>query len=443
MTILILVTAIVFLLFLITVVRLNAFMALTITALAVGLVKGMALDVLLKSIQAGIGSTLSGLILVLGFGIMLGALLAETGAAHRIAENLVRFFGEKNAKIALALTAFVVGIAMFYNAGFVVLIPLVFSIAASTGQPLVYLGIAMAAALSVTHGFLPPHPGPMGIVGIFKANVGKTLLLGLIPATFAIVVAGIILPEFLKKIVANPPKGLVEIRVFEDNEMPSFFKSIMVALSPVLLMAFGTIGELTLPSDSVLLKNLKFFGDPSVSMLIGVLLAFVFLGKIWNKDFKTRMDTLTAKSSNALSAATMILLIIAAGGAFKQVLTDSGVGKDIASMVNDLGMPPLLLGWFVATIVRIAVGSATLAGLTAAGIVQPLLVADPSVSPELMAISIGAGSLMCSHVNDTGFWMFKEYFGLSIGDTFRSWTLMETLVGIVGLISVMVMDIFI
>jgi gluconate transporter len=355
---------------------------------------------------------------------------------------------------------------MFYNAGFVVLIPLVFSIAASTGQPLVYLGIAMAAALSVTHGFLPPHPGPMGIVGIFKANVGKTLLLGLIPATFAIIAAGIILPEFMKKIVANSPKGLVEIRVFEDNEMPSFLKSIIVALSPVLLMAMATIGELMLPTDSLLikesnvvlkmfghilfsmpaesfLKNLKFFGDPSVSMLIGVLLAFVFLGNIWNKDFKTRMDKLTSKSSNALSAATMILLIIAAGGAFKQVLTDSGIGQDIASMVKSLGLPPLLLGWFVATIVRIAVGSATLAGLTAAGIVQPLLAADPSVSSELMAISIGAGSLMCSHVNDTGFWMFKEYFGLSIGDTFRTWTLMETLVGIVGLISVMVMDIFI
>jgi Gnt-I system high-affinity gluconate transporter len=443
MTLFILIFAVVFLLILITIVRLNAFMALTITALVVGLVKGMPLNVLLDSVQKGIGSTLGGLVLVLGFGVMLGALLAETGAAHRIASQLVAFFGEKNAKIALGLTAFLVGIAMFYNAGFVVLIPLVFSIASNTGQPLVYLGVAMAGALSVTHGFLPPHPGPMGIVGIFKANVGKALLLGLIPATFAIIAVSIILPEFMRKIVANPPKGLVDIKIFEENEMPSFLKSIIVALSPVLLMAFGTIGELTLPHDSTLLINLKFFGDPSVSMLIGVLLAFIFLGNVIHKDYRSRMDKLMSKSSNALNAATMILLIIAAGGTFKQVLTDSGIGKDIASMVNDLGLPPLILGWFVATIVRIAVGSATLAGLTAAGIIQPILAANPSVSPELMVISIGAGSLMCSHVNDTGFWMFKEYFGLSLKDTFRSWTLMETLVGIVGLVSVLVMDIFI
>ena len=443
MTLLILVAAILFLLLLITVLRINAFMALTITAIVVGLSKGMALDALIKSIQTGIGSTVGGLILVIGFGVMLGALLAETGAAHRVAESLIGFFGEKRAKLALTLTAFAVGIAMFYNAGFVVLIPLVFSISATTGQPLVYLGIAMASALSVTHGFLPPHPGPTAIVQIFKADVGKTLLLGLIPSVFAIIAAGIIFPEFVKKIVANPPKGLVEIKVFEENEMPSFFKSIIAALSPVLLMAMGTIGELTLPKDSALLKNLKFFGDPSVSMLIGVLLAFIFLGNVINKDYRNRMDKLMSKSSNALSAATMILLIIAAGGAFKQVLTDSGIGKDIAAMVNDLGLPPLLLGWLVATIVRIAIGSATIAGLTAAGIVQPMLGTDPSVSPELMAISIGAGSLMCSHVNDTGFWMFKEYFGLSLKDTFRTWTLMETIVGIVGLVSVLIMDIFI
>ena len=442
MTILILIAAIAFLLLLITVLRFNAFMALSITALAVGLVKKMPLDVLLKSIQTGIGNTLGGLVLVLGFGIILGSLLAETGAANRIAEGLIHSFGETRAKLALALTAFAVGIAMFYNAGFVVLIPLVFSVAARTGQPLVYLGIAMASALSVTHGFLPPHPGPTAIVQIFKADMGKTLLLGFIPAIFAIIAAGLILPEFLKKIIANPPVGLVEIKAFEASAMPSFAKSFLVALSPVILMAAGTVGELTLPQESILLKNLKFFGDPSVSMLIGVLLAFVFLGNVLDKNFKSKMDALVIKSTKALSAATMILLIIAAGGAFKQVLTDSGIGKDIAALVNNWGLPPLFLGWLVATIIRIAIGSATVAGLTAAGIVQPLLLADPSVSKELMALSIGAGSLMCSHVNDTGFWMFKEYFGLSLKDTFRSWTVMETVVGLVGLVVVLLLDLF-
>jgi gluconate transporter len=443
MSILILVAAICFLLFLIAVTKLNAFVSLTITAFAVGLAKGMDLNVLVKSIQSGIGSTLGGLILVLGFGVMLGSILAETGAAQQISDSLIRIFGAKRAKLALVVTGFSVGLAMFYNAGFVILIPLAFLMAARTGLPLVYLGVAMASSLSVTHGFLPPHPGPTAIVGIFKADMGRTLLLGIAAAIPAIICSGIIFPEFVKKITANPPTGLVQINTLPADKLPPFLSSFLVAIAPVILMAGSTIAEMTLPANASVLKYLKFLGDPSVSMLLSMLIAIVFLGGIFKGNYKEKVENLMTKSGSAVSGATMIILIIAAGGAFKQVLTDSGIGKDIASLVTGTGFPPLVLGWLVATMVRISIGSATVAGLMAAGIVQPLLGADPSVSPELMVLSIGAGSLMCSHVNDTGFWMFKEYFGLSLVDTFKTWTLMETIVGIMGLISVLILDVFV
>ena len=440
---LLLILSIVLLLVLIAVVRFSCCLSLTIAVLLVGLEKGLAFDALLKSIHSVIGATLGGLLLILGLGVMLGSLLSETGAAQQISDSLIRFFGVKRAKVALACTGFAVGLAMFYNAGFVVLIPLVFSVAAGTGLPLVYLGIAMASALSVTHGFLPPHPGPTAIAVMFKADIGRTLLYGIPAAVPALIVAGIIFPEFLKKIVANPPKGLVETKKIEPQYLPSFVSSLCVALSPVVFMAIATISELSLPADAAALQTIKFIGDPAVSMLAAVLLGLLLLGKLFSPDYKANIDNLMAKSSGALGAAAMIVLIIAAGGAFKQVLIDSGIGKDIAGVFMGTGMPPLVLGWLVATVVRISIGSATVAGMTAAGIVQPLLTLNPAISPELMVLSIGAGSLMCSHVNDTGFWMFKEYFGLSLADTFRSWTLMETIIGIVGLGSVLLLDLFV
>lgn len=439
MSILLLVGSIAFLLLLITVVRLNAFVALTITAFLVGVLKGMPFEKIVESVQKGIGSTLGGLVLIIGFGVMLGSLLAESGAAQQISSSLIRIFGAQRAKWALAITSFTVGLAMFYNAGFVILIPLVFSVAAATGLPLVYLGLAMASGLSVTHGFLPPHPGPTAIAILFKADLGKTLVYGIPIALIAIVVSGIIFPEFAKKIVANPPKGLVEIKNLPENELPSFMLSLGIALSPVLLMAAGTFAEFFLPKESIALQILKFVGDASTSMIISFGLAVVFLGILRGR----KMADITEKTTASLTATTMILLIVGAGGAFKQVLQDSGIGGDISLVFKDLALSPLFLGWLVATVIRITIGSATVAGLTAAGIVQPLL-SDPSVaatiSPELMVLSVGAGSLMCSHVNDTGFWMFKEYFGLSLKDTFKTWTIMETIVGIVGLVGVLVLN---
>jgi Gnt-I system high-affinity gluconate transporter/Gnt-II system L-idonate transporter len=435
MSIIILIISILLLLLLITICQLNAFISLIISALLVGIAKEMPLLDIIATVQKGIGSTLGSLILILGFGVMLGSLLSESGAAQRISSVLIKYFGVKRVKLALLITGFAVGIAMFYNAGFVILIPMVFSVAVNTGQPVIYVGIAMASALSVTHGFLPPHPGPTAIAIIFKADIGKTLVYGLVVAIPALVSAGLIFPEFIKHIKANPPQGLFENKQFTEDEMPSFGLSFLSALIPVVLMALATASELALPESNYLRHYLKFLGDPSISMLIAVIFAIVMLGVRRGKTMKELMD----KSGSAVSSAAMIIMIIAAGGAFKQILTDSGIGKDIAILFEGSTLSPLILGWLIATIIRIALGSATIAGLTAAGIVQPII-ASSGANPELMVLSIGAGSLMCSHVNDTGFWMFKEYFGLSIKDTFKTWTIMETIVGVMGLVGVLAVN---
>jgi gluconate transporter len=438
MSLLILIASILLLLVLISGAKLNAFIALIITALFAGISKGMPFSDLINSIQVGIGSTLGSLILIIALGVILGNLLSDSGAAQRISSVMIRSFGIKHIKWAMVITGFSVGISMFYNAGFIILIPMVFAVAKSAKQPIIYLGIAMASALSITHGFLPPHPGPTAIAVIFKADIGKTLLYGLLVALPALLVAGIIFPEFIKKINAFPPKGLFESKTFTETEMPSFTISILTALVPVLLMGAATFSELILTEKNSLRSILLFVGNPTTSMLIAVLFAVFTLGLSRRRKMQDIMD----KSGVSLSAATMIILIIASGGAFKQVLIDSGMGTDLSTLFEKSTLSPLVLGWLVATIIRIALGSATVAGLTAAGIVQPLVVAS-GVSPELMVLSIGAGSLMCSHVNDTGFWMFKEYFGISVADTFKTWTVMETIIGIMGLIGVLILNIWI
>lgn len=438
MSVIILLSSIVLLLLLITVVKLNAYLSLIIAALCVGIANGMNSQKLISSITNGIGSTLGSLVLILGFGVMLGGLLTETGAAQKISSQLVRVFGSKNVKFALMITGFVVGIALFYNAGFVVLIPLAFSISAATRQSLVYLTVAMASSLSVAHGFLPPHPGPTAIAVIFKADIGRTLLYGFVVAIPALIAAGVIFPEFLKKIKTSPPAGMFDVEVDALKRTPGFAISLFTALIPVILMGLATMSELFGNKDGSLVHFIKFIGDPGIAMLLAVLAAVILLGNASGISVKSLME----KTTSSFNALAMIMLVVGAGGAFKQVLIDSGTGTAISDYFKDSTMSPLVLGWLIATVIRIAIGSATVAGLTAAGIVQPLIGAM-HVKPELMVISIGAGSLMCSHVNDTGFWMFKEYLGLSVGDTFRSWTIMETIVGIVGLLGVLLLNLFV
>jgi gluconate transporter len=418
--------------------RLNAFISLIITAIFVGLANGMEGLKVLKSIQTGIGSTLSSIVLIIGFGIMLGKLLAESGASQQLVKTLLGVFGPKRAKYAIAVTGFMIGIALFYNTGFVILLPIIFTMAAETGLPLIYLALPMAASLSITHGYLPPHPGPTAIAGMFKANLGLTLIYGFIVAIPALIGAGIIFPEFFKNKEVSVASGIFKIEIKDDSQLPSFGISLFTALLPVLLMGLSTVAELTLPEGNQLRGMISFFGEANMAMLISILTAIVTLGKMQGFDMKT----IGKYIEESVGGVAMILLIVAGGGAFKQVLTDSGIGTQIADMFKGSSMSPLFLGWLIAAMVRVTLGSATVAGLMAGGIMAPILV-QTGASPELMVLSVGAGSLMFSHVNDTGFWMFKEYFGLTIKETILSWSLMETIVSILGLIGVLLLNIFI
>jgi Gnt-I system high-affinity gluconate transporter len=418
--------------------KLNAFIAFILVSLFVGIAEGMQPVAVVGSIQKGIGNILGFLVLILGLGAMLGKLVADSGAAQRITTKLVEKFGKKNIQWAVVLTGFIVGIPMFYSVGFVILVPLVFTIAAATGLPLIYVGLPMLASLSVTHGYLPPHPAPTAIASQFNADIGKTLFYGIIVAIPAIIVAGPLLSRTMKNIKASPIEGFVNAKVLTDDEMPGTAVSIFTALLPVLLMAFAALADFFITDDSLLKTILVFMGNPVMAMLISVLVAIYTLGLARKKS----MEDISKTIGSAVSGITMVLLIIAGAGALKQVLIDSGVSEFIGAALEGSSISPLLLAWLIATIIRVCVGSATVAGLTAAGIVFPLL-SVTDVSPELMVLAIGSGSLMLSHVNDSGFWLFKEYFNLSIKDTLKSWTLMETTVGVMGLLGVLALDLFI
>ncbi|WP_127137929.1 gluconate:H+ symporter [Flagellimonas oceanensis] len=414
--------------------KLNAFLSFIIVCLFVGIFQGMELGNLVQSIQRGIGNTLGFLVLILGLGAMLGKLVADSGAAQQITTQLVAKFGVKHVQWAMVITGFIVGIPMFYSVGFVILIPLVFTVAFSTGLPLLYVGLPMLTSLSVTHGYLPPHPAPTAIAAMFNADIGKTLIYGLIVAVPAIIVAGPLFARTIKKIEAKPLKEFYNAEPIPEEELPSTAVSILTALSPIIFIGIGIVAEQFL--EEGLLRNiLTFIGNPVIALLISVLIAIYSLGLAKGKEMSTIMNSLSA----SVSSITMILLIIAGAGALKEVLIDSQVSDYIADSLKDSSISPLVLAWLIATAIRVSVGSATVAGLTAAGIVLPLA-SGTGTSPELMVLAIGSGSLMLSHVNDTGFWMFKEYFNLSVKETLSTWTVMETLVGVMGLLGVLAIN---
>lgn len=438
MPLIIVILGICLLLFLILVLKFNSFLSFVIVSLAVGLAEGMTIDKAVISIENGIGTTMGFLVLILGFGSMLGKLVSESGAAQRITTKLVNAFGLKHIQLALMLTGFIVGISLFYDVGFFIMIPLVFTVAASTRLPLLYVGLPMLASLSVTHGYLPPHPAPTAIVALFHADLGKTLFYGIIVAIPAIIISGPVLSKALSRIDAKPLAEFLNPKVLAEDEMPGFWVSFFSSLLPVILITISTIAGFLLPADNDVRIVLGYIGNPVIAMLLAVLFAIYTLGLKRGRKITEIMNSL----AHSVTTITMILLLIAGAGALKQVLVDSGVSKYIGELLSGSSLSPLFLGWLIATILRFCVGSATVAGITTAGIVLPL-VTGGLVNTELMVLAIGSGSLMFGHVNDGGFWLFKEYFNLSVKDTFKSWVVMETSIGIMGLIGVMVLSIFI
>ena len=438
MPLLIVILGILLLFVLIAKFKLNAFISFIIVCVFVGVFQGMELDRIVEAIQIGMGNTLGFLVMILGLGAMLGKLVSDSGAAQRITSKLVSSFGIKYIQWAVVVAGFIVGIPMFYSVGFVILIPLVFTIAASTGLPLIYVGLPMLASLSVTHGFLPPHPAPTAIASMFNADIGKTLLYGIIIAIPTIIVAGPLFTRTIKNIKATPLKEFYNPIVLKDEEMPGMGISLFTTLLPIILILCSTLFTLFISGEFLLKKIIVFIGNPVIAMLTSVLVAIYALGISRGKKMPELMNSV----SSSVSSITMILLIIAGAGALKQILVVSGVSDYIGALLNGSSISPLILAWLIATVIRVCVGSATVAGLTAAGIALPLI-QNTGVSPELMVLAIGSGSLMLSHVNDGGFWMFKEYFNLTVKETLSTWTVMETTVGIMGLIGVLVLNIFI
>lgn len=427
------------LLVLMMVFKLNAFIALILVALVVGILEGMSPIDAMASVQSGLGSTLGSLTMIIVFGAILGKLMTDSGGAQRIATTLIHTFGKKRVQFAAVLTASVTGIALFFETGVVVLIPLVFTIAAAAGVPILYVGMPVIAALITMHGFVPPHPGPTAVASVFDANIGETLIYGIIIAIPAIIIGGPLFTKLFKKedLEVEIPKGLFNLKEFTEEEMPGFMTSILTSLMPVILIASQVIVEIFIP-DSAVMPFFDFIGNPNVALLLSVLLAFFTFGLNRGRKMEEVMKSL----AEAVSGIALILLIIAAGGAFKQVLIDSHIDQYISDIMTGSSLSPLILTWIIAAILRVAIGSATVAGMTAAGIVAPLI-ATTGVSPELMVLAAGAGSITFSHVNDAGFWIYKEYFNLTIGKTLKTWSVMVTIISLVGLAGVLILDVFV
>lgn len=428
------------LLILMMVFKLNGFISLLLVSLFVGLSDGMSLAKVTSSMYKGIGSQLQSLVLILAFGAMLGKLMSDCGAAQKIAMTLIRKFGKARTQWAMLLTGLILGITMFFEAGFIILMPLVYTIFAAADLPLLYVALPAIVALTVDHCFLPPHPGPTAIVTMYHASVGLTMLEGLIIAIPVAIIVGIFFTnsKFARKVKASMPEGLVTQKPFREEELPSFGLSITIAVIPIVLIAVGTMVPMALPKKSPALAFFNFFGDAAMSLMITTLITIYMLGIRRGKKMKELMKS----AAEGVKAIGMILLIIGAGGAFKQVIVDAGTANYIKTLVSDLYVSPLVMAWLIAAILRVSVGSATVAITMAGSIVLPLVTAG-GVSPELMALATACGSAMASHVNDPGFWMTKEYLNLDIRGALKIKTVYTSLVSVLGLAGVMILGIFI
>ena len=402
--------------------KVHPLLAFVLVSAAAAFGLGMPAAEVAAAIRKGMGDILGALTIVIIAGAMLGKLVAESGAAQRIASALVASCGNARMAWAMAATGLVVGIPLFFGVGFVLLVPIIFAVIARAGLPLVVVGLPALAAMSVAHGLLPPHPAPTGLVATFDANMGLTLLYGLIVSVPAIVIGGTLFSQTLSGIKAKPLPGLAV--------------SVVTALLPAVLLVVSAGASLFVAADSPLAGVVAFAADPDVVMVVSLVFAAYTLGIARGTPLVAVMHTYSA----AIVDVASILLVIAGSGAFKQVIVSTGVDARIATVLESLPLDPLILGWLVAAAIRVCVGSATIAALTAASIIAPL-VAGGDVEPNLMVLAIGAGSIFCYHVNDGAFWMFKEYFNVSIGDTLKSWTLMESIVAVVALAGVLLLDV--
>ena len=426
-------TAVIGLVLLIAVGKLNPFLSLLVVSLALAAATGMPLGNIVSSFETGTGNTLGHIAIIVGLGTMLGKMMAESRASDRIAETLIQLFGEKRVPWSMMCAGLVVGLPVFFEVGFVLLVPIAFTVARRTRTSLILVGLPMVAGLSVVHGLVPPHPAAMLAVEIFHADVGRTILYALLIGIPCAIVAGPIYAHWIApRIVLDPHNPMAEQFAEQelDRRLPGFAISMATILLPVLLMLLGSwAGVLTSPGSRAN-KALLFLGSADIALVVAVLISFVTLGLM--RGFSR--ETILRFSNECLAPTATITLLIGAGGGFGRILQDSGVSQAIVSVALHAHVSLLLLGWLVAALIRLATGSATVALTTAAGIVAPILTHTPSVRPELLAIATGAGSLVFSHVNDGGFWLVKEYFNMSVIDTMKTWSISETIISILALL---------
>ncbi|SAK57172.1 gluconate transporter [Caballeronia glebae] len=413
------------------------FLVLMIVSVLLALAVGMPMDKIVKSFETGNGNTLGHIAVVVGLGTMLGKMMAESGGAERIANTLINLFGEKNIHWAMMVVAIIVGLPVFFEVGFVLLIPIAFNVAKRTGKSLLLIGLPMVAGLSVVHGLIPPHPAALLAVQAYHADIGKTIAYGLIVGVPTAIVAGPLFALLIHKYVKLPDANALADQFTQKHgdtakkrELPSFGVTLFTILLPVILMLIGSWADLvftpkTLPNDL-----LRFIGQSDMALLIAVLVSFWTFGA--KQGFNR--EQIQKFCGECLAPIAGITLIVGAGGGFGQVLRDSGISQQIVSSASSASLSPLLLGWFVAALIRLATGSATVAMTTACGIVAPIAAAAGGhTSPELLVLATGSGSLIFSHVNDGGFWLIKEYFGMTVGQTFKTWSLLETIISLLGL----------
>lgn len=435
MSIIILTACIIFLILQITWFKINPFLAFVFTSLLAGLCLGLPIDSLAPSIEKGLGDMLGAITLIIIFGTCIGKLTVTSGAATSIAQTVMKFTGEKYIRLGLMITGFIVGIPLFYSVGFVLLVPLIFSVAHQFKLPKVYLGIPMLASLSVAHGFLPPHPSPMALSQLLNADIGLVLVYGIIIAIPTILIAGLYFSNFLKNIQSEPTEGILQIKELDSNAtLPGFTISIFSSLFPVFGLTVTAILPLIFKNESVLLVC-KTLGQPTIIMLLSVIICTYTLGLRMGRSMKSVMNDY----AEAIKDVALIIFILGGAGCLKEIMVSSGVDQTIVTALKQINIHAYLLAWTMAAIIRICVGSATAAGLMTASVLLPFLQLN-GLDPNLLVLSIGAGSLMCSHVNDPGFWMFKEYFNISLKDTFKSWTVMESLVSVLGIVFVFILN---
>jgi gluconate transporter len=411
----------------------HPFVALIVVSLVMGVAAGMPPGDAVKSFQDGVGATLGFIAVVVALGTMLGKMMAESGAATRIATTLIDLFGVRRVHWAIMLVAFIVGIPVFFQVGFVLLIPLVFTIARRTGTSLVKIGISLVAGLSVVHGMLPPHPAAMLAVTAYHADVGRTILYGLLVGLPTASLAGPIFAAWIAPRIVlpadNPLARQLDSASGAMQQTPGFGISVFTVLIPVILMLLASAADIALDAASSVRLALHIIGHPIVALLLALLFSFWSLGRA--RHF-TRAEVMKF-CNDCLAPTATILLVIGAGGGFNQVLVQSGVGRAIADVAIGSHASPLVLAWVVAALIRVATGSATVAMTTAAGIVAPIAMATPGTHAELLVLATGAGSLVLSHVNDSGFWLIKEFFNMTVPQTLKTWTVAETIIGVAGL----------